>query len=99
MYLIQKKKPSNTFISDNGLEFQFFVGASDLEIEGVWKWITPSSMNYFNFKTPFQPDNDDDKFKSFPANCAVLYSQGTFRRKGLLVDVYCDQEKSFICEI
>lgn len=56
-------------------------------------------MNYFNFKTPFQPDNDDDKFKSFPANCAVLYSQGTFRRKGLLVDVYCDQEKSFICEI
>ncbi|XP_063408662.1 C-type lectin domain family 4 member E-like [Mytilus trossulus] len=65
----------------NGSEYQFFVGASDLEIEGVWKWITPSSMNYFNFKTPFQPDNDDDKFTSLPANCAVLSSQGTFRRK------------------
>ncbi|XP_063410652.1 C-type lectin domain family 6 member A-like [Mytilus trossulus] len=75
-------------------ETNFFVGASDLETEGMWKWIIPNSMNYFKFKTPSQPNNYDHDFPSFSANCGTLVSN-----TGVLYDEYCSQTKKFICEI
>ncbi|VDI40968.1 C-type lectin superfamily 17 member A, partial [Mytilus galloprovincialis] len=75
-------------------EYQFYVGASDLETEGMWKWITPNSMNYFKFKSPVQPNNIDNGFPTFPANCGTLFSDGGINKKGFLYDEYCNRQKS-----
>ncbi|CAC5407347.1 unnamed protein product [Mytilus coruscus] len=70
----------------------FYVGASDLAIEGKWEWIIPSAANYFNFYGN-QPNNVHIKNPTFPADCAAVHTDGT------LFDDYCGQKQAFICEI
>ncbi|XP_071145922.1 asialoglycoprotein receptor 2-like [Mytilus edulis] len=74
-----------------GANDQFFVGATDGENEGEWKWLITNSSSYFKF-TGSQPNNKDQQYSGYPANCAAL---STSR----LLDEYCHQLKTFICEM
>ncbi|VDI16438.1 Hypothetical predicted protein [Mytilus galloprovincialis] len=71
---------------------EFYVGASDLAVEGKWEWIVPGASNYFNFHET-QPNNYHIKYPTFTADCADIHTDGT------LFDDYCGQKQAFICEI
>ena len=74
---------------------EFFVGASDLELEGNWQWIIPNSNNYFNFKAG-NPDNQDPNHGGIQsADCGSI----TMKFDGKMRDEYCQQNKLFICEM
>lgn len=82
----------NCNFSDKGSFNEFYVGASDLAVEGKWEWIVPGASNYFNFHET-QPNNYHIKYPTFTADCADIHTDGT------LFDDYCGQKQAFICEI
>jgi hypothetical protein len=84
------------YLLDPSTVNEYFVGASDIETEGVWQWVTVNAKNYFKFINN-QPNNIDINFDStlqIPANCGSLKITS-----GGLMDEICHQTKLFICEM
>ncbi|KAA0703188.1 Collectin-12 Collectin placenta protein 1 [Triplophysa tibetana] len=77
-----------------GFDYHFWIGLSDSEIEGVWKWVDDSVVN----KTFWNVwDNEPDNHQSggiHGEDCAVLDS-----RSKTWVDVPCDFNYKRICEM
>ncbi|KAK3102420.1 hypothetical protein FSP39_011269 [Pinctada imbricata] len=70
-----------------------YLGLSDIDIEGDWRWVDGSAMTYQNFG-PTQP-NDHDSFAPDGdpgADCASM-------KKSVWMDVHCGRNKTFFCEI
>jgi hypothetical protein len=84
----------SVFFADpfTNIQDEYFVGASDIEEEGTWTWITNQSSSYMVFREG-QPNNVDNDYKGLDADCAVL--QITYK---LLLDEYCLQTKPYMCE-
>ena len=83
----------SVFFADpfTNIQDEYFVGASDIEEEGTWTWITNQSSSYMVFREG-QPNNIDNDYEGLDADCAVL--RITYK---LLFDEYCLQTKPYVC--
>lgn len=53
----EEQQVINTIVADGSKKF-YWIGATDQEVEGQWKWITGEPFNYSNWcQDPMQPDN------------------------------------------
>ena len=80
------------FFSDPIKYDQYFVGASDIEEEGVWTWITNQSSSNMVFNGG-RPNKIDRDYGGQEADCAAIRIDVK-----LLVDEYCLQTKPYVCE-
>lgn len=76
-----------------GTDFtQTFLGATDEENEGVWKWITRESWSYTNWNTN-EPNNCDGN-----ENYLALNNSGLDFTWNDIAN-FCEYDSAFICEI
>ena len=76
-----------------GTDFtQTFLGATDEENEGVWKWITGESWSYTNWNTN-EPNNCDGN-----ENYLALNNSGLDFTWNDIAN-FCEYDSAFICEI
>jgi len=79
----------NTFLTS--LEpGEMYIGASDAETEGTWKWVSGAAVSYKNWNDT-EPNNAGEG-----EHCAVMI--GTAEAGGKWNDLPCSAEKGFICE-
>uniref|UniRef100_A0AAR2KFU0 C-type lectin domain-containing protein n=1 Tax=Pygocentrus nattereri TaxID=42514 RepID=A0AAR2KFU0_PYGNA len=77
-----------------GLDYHFWIGLSDSEEEGVWKWVDNTLVNktYWS-ETPKEPNNHETG-GPHGEDCVVLQSQSK-----TWFDVPCDFHYKRICEM
>ncbi|KAL4635254.1 collectin-12 [Arapaima gigas] len=68
----------------------FWLGLSDLEEEGVWRWVDGTLPTFKNWK-PGQPDNWTHGHEK-GEDCAGLIHEGLWN------DFFCEDPNGFICE-
>uniref|UniRef100_A0A8C1PG27 C-type lectin domain-containing protein n=1 Tax=Cyprinus carpio TaxID=7962 RepID=A0A8C1PG27_CYPCA len=73
-------------IISGGSEY-FWIGLTDIEVEGRWKWVDGSNMTLPGFWAFGQPDSYQGKEE----DCATNYSSGG-------ADFPCDETYKWICE-
>jgi hypothetical protein len=67
----------------------FWVGAHDLQHEGVFKWSTSHIQVHFNYWLPGQPDSN-----SVDEDCMMTL----VNKQGKWNDAPCDRKLYFVCE-
>ena len=73
------------------LQDQYWIGLSDKEDEGVWRWVNGEKLNWANWMSG-EPNNYDNQ------DCAFMSSYGG--REGKWSDVGCsDTRKKSICQV
>lgn len=78
----------HSLISDSSL-FAFWLGATDEETEGIWKWIDGSDWNYTNW-SPNEPNNSNSN-----QDYLRMYQNGKWDD---IENQSSDYELGFICE-
>ncbi|XP_026103528.1 CD209 antigen-like protein C [Carassius auratus] len=69
---------------------EFWIGLTDSEVEGTWKWVDGSTVTY-DFWEPKEPNGKEQE------NCVVTYLKKHPLLKGWL-DVPCNGARQWICE-
>lgn len=78
----------------NGTKSFYWLGASDVEKEGVWKWLNGETLEYSNWQTG-QPDN----YQSGTLSENYLHLYNDSERMGLWNDIISPHtDVGFICE-
>ncbi|KAG2471231.1 CL17A protein, partial [Polypterus senegalus] len=70
---------------NNKITEDVWVGLSDLEKEGVWKWISGESVDK-SFWGSGEPNNQNEE------DC------GEIKKGGMLNDIHCTAERRWVCE-
>lgn len=69
---------------------EVFIGASDADTEGSWKWVSGTAVSYKNWNEG-EPNNSGEG-----ENCAIMV--GTTDGAGKWNDLPCSAAKGFVCE-
>ncbi|XP_062592825.1 galactose-specific lectin nattectin-like [Saccostrea cucullata] len=86
-----KSASENNFLQHEArrLKGSFWLGATDVIMEGTWRWISTDTILSYSAWLPKQPDNHESK-----EHC--LHLLNTYQSKWN--DVACDKKFNFICE-
>ena len=84
----------NNFILKEFLKerIDYWIGLTDLETEGVWKWTSGAPLSGYMYWVPKQPNNYKEQ------DCAAI-SNKSQENAGKWHDYYCSETKGFICEL
>uniref|UniRef100_A0A672Y7R2 C-type lectin domain family 17, member A-like n=1 Tax=Sphaeramia orbicularis TaxID=375764 RepID=A0A672Y7R2_9TELE len=87
--VIVNSKEEQKFIA--GFKRGSWIGLSDHEKEGIWKWVDGSPLT-LSFWTPGQPNNGANNPVLGQQNCGEIFSKGKWN------DVSCNNKLHWICE-
>ncbi|XP_048240318.1 perlucin-like [Haliotis rufescens] len=73
---------------DIGANMQTWIGGSDVEIEGIWKWASSGERVTYTNWAPTEPDETGD--------CMVIWPAGGYNYRW--ADYPCHSLAKFICE-
>uniref|UniRef100_A0A673CMY1 C-type lectin domain-containing protein n=1 Tax=Sphaeramia orbicularis TaxID=375764 RepID=A0A673CMY1_9TELE len=85
--VIITSKKNRYFIE--GLKVAYWIGLTDVEQEGTWKWVDGSAFIHF---APAPPDNGNGDPIYGEEDCALMFSTGGWN------DRDCNQNFPWICE-
>ncbi|XP_058023869.1 collectin-12-like [Ahaetulla prasina] len=84
--LIINTKQEQDFVIQT-LKQSIWLGLSDIETEGTWRWVDGSPLEKWSWRTG-EPNNDGKNGE----DCAVLYKEGKWN------DIHCNARVKFVCE-